>query len=274
MAKKKAGLHKKVSSIFEGVPIPGQKVPMEEKTPGSGKSPTKDREPAVSQSRQILREPVPDTKQQEKKPPKHVPAKTAEKPPAAFGRKEYKLTAPFAGAGGTKEKIKLAMLPILSIILVMVLISAFNKGSGSSKTSATSTKDSKNVQKTEDTDGMFETETTVNPNVTITWKPPDKYPNELRDPMVISGSNGSLTKAMTMKNGVPIGGPGSVEYVNIVIRSILYSADGRSVIIGDEILSEGDTVSGALIKKINKDDVEFEKNGKKFSIKLLRIKSN
>jgi len=274
MAKKKAGLHKKVSSIFEGVPIPGQKVPMDEKTPGSGETPAKDRESAVSQNRQMLQEPVANAKQQGKKPPEHVPAKTTAKPPAAVSRKEFKLTAPIAGVGGTKEKIKLAMLPILSIILVMVLMSAFNKGSSSSKTPASSTKTPKNVQKTEDTEGVFETEATMNPNVTITWKPPDKYPNDLRDPMAISGSNGSLRKGMAMKNGVPIGGPGNVEYINIVIRSILYSDNGRSVIIGDEILSEGDTVSGAIIKKINKDNVEFDKNGKKFSIKLLRIKTN
>ena len=99
MAKKKAGLHKKVSSIFEGVPVPGQQVSREEKTPVSGKTPAKDSEPVVSRSRQILHEPVADVKQPGKKAPEQAPAK----PPAAVGRKEYKLSAPIPGVSDKKE---------------------------------------------------------------------------------------------------------------------------------------------------------------------------
>jgi len=270
MAKKKAGLHKKVSSIFEGVPVPGQNAFRDKKTPVTGETPAKDREPVVGPSRHILDEPAADVKHQEKKTPEQTPAKPTPKSPVAAGRKEYKLSAPIPGVSDRKEKIKVAMLPILSIILVIVLISVFKDGSSS----GTSTKASKNAKKTDDSGLEVEPDALISSNVIITWKPPDKYPNTLRDPMEIRGSNGSLTKGETAKNASSNGSQGREEYLNVVIRSILYSDAGRSVIIGDEILSEGDTVSGALIKKINKDNVEFEKNGKTFSIKLLRIKTD
>jgi type II secretory pathway component PulC len=58
------------------------------------------------------------------------------------------------------------------------------------------------------------------------------------------------------------------EIGQITVKGIVYSEDNPSAIIGNEILHEGDKVSGATIVKINKNSVEFEMNGKKWSEKV------
>jgi len=58
----------------------------------------------------------------------------------------------------------------------------------------------------------------------------------------------------------------TVQDSDIVVKGILYSDKGSSVVINDEILTEGDIISEATIIKIEKDRVLFEKNGGKFYI--------
>jgi hypothetical protein len=62
-----------------------------------------------------------------------------------------------------------------------------------------------------------------------------------------------LTKGMAEKE-TPFG----------VILAIAYS-DKSSVLIGAELLHEGDTLRGVKIVKINEGTVEFEKNGKRWT---------
>ncbi len=50
------------------------------------------------------------------------------------------------------------------------------------------------------------------------------------------------------------------------ITGILYS-DRPSVLIGSEILHEGDTVQGVKVVKVNKGEIEFEKNGNRWTQK-------
>ena len=57
----------------------------------------------------------------------------------------------------------------------------------------------------------------------------------------------------------------SRELVQLIVKSILYSEDNPSAIISNRIVHEGDQIQGASIAKINKDSVEFEMNGKKWS---------
>ncbi len=54
----------------------------------------------------------------------------------------------------------------------------------------------------------------------------------------------------------------------IEIKGILYSEENPSAIIGTEIVHEGATVSGATVVKINKDSVEFERDGKRWTQKV------
>ncbi len=49
-----------------------------------------------------------------------------------------------------------------------------------------------------------------------------------------------------------------------LITAIAYS-DRPSILIGDELLSEGDTIRGVKVVKINRAAVEFEKNGNRWT---------
>jgi hypothetical protein len=53
----------------------------------------------------------------------------------------------------------------------------------------------------------------------------------------------------------------------LIVKSIFYSEQGRSAVVGDslEIVYEGQEVFGAKVIKIDKDSVEFEMNGVKFT---------
>jgi hypothetical protein len=47
----------------------------------------------------------------------------------------------------------------------------------------------------------------------------------------------------------------------IRIRGLVYSQNKSSIVVGNEILHVGDKVNGATIARINKDSVEFERDG-------------
>ncbi|MHC4104580.1 MAG: hypothetical protein ACYSR9_06540, partial [Planctomycetota bacterium] len=80
----------------------------------------------------------------------------------------------------------------------------------------------------------------------------------LRDPMqlgpVMTGTNKTETN----------------ELAKLIVSGILCSEDKSSAIIGNRIVHEGDQIQGANIIKINKEGVEFEMNGKKWTQKVQR----
>jgi hypothetical protein len=51
----------------------------------------------------------------------------------------------------------------------------------------------------------------------------------------------------------------------IAIKGILYSEDNPSALIGETIVAEGDIIDGVKVVKINRDTVEFEKDGEKWT---------
>lgn len=61
--------------------------------------------------------------------------------------------------------------------------------------------------------------------------------------------------------GPSVSPPASEGTQKVLISSIVYSADRASVVIGDRIVHEGDTVGDITVVKIFKDRVVFEKEG-------------
>lgn len=59
--------------------------------------------------------------------------------------------------------------------------------------------------------------------------------------------------------------PAQEETGKLIVKGILYSEDNPSVVIGTKIMREGDEVSGAAIVKINRDSVEFEMDGRRWT---------
>jgi hypothetical protein len=56
-----------------------------------------------------------------------------------------------------------------------------------------------------------------------------------------------------------------VSTKEVALKGILYSEDNPSALIGETIVREGDIIDGVKVVKINKDTVEFEKDGEKWT---------
>lgn len=253
MPKNKAGLHKQVSSIFNGVPIP-----KEDKTKQSTSTATKEQQTYGPPSHLSGATLSPD--QLTKSPPKAIPTekpKEAEKKPAqvqapleikssgpsalqqAVQRIKGKLFAPKGGVSPARQKVTVVLVPVMFIGMVLAFYKVLGGG----------------PDETPGPNVITPSNTITATSGTIDWKIPELYPTTLRDPMQFK-----------KEEVTPTDTPEKTE--EIIIKGIIFSEEDPSVIIGIDILHEGDKVSGATIVKINQNSVEFEMNGKKWTQKV------
>lgn len=254
MPKNKAGLHKQVSSIFTGIP-----VPTDDKADKASSTATKE-QPTYGPPSHLSGTTVKDVLQSKLSPQKTIPTEKpkAEEKKAAQVQKPVKikssgpsaleqavqrikdrLFAPQAGVNPARQKAMVVLVPVMFIGMVL----AFYKMLGGGPDETTGPK------------VITPSNTIAAASSTIDWKIPDLYPTTLRDPM-------QFKKEVV----TPTTNPDKTE--EIAVKGILYSEENPSVIIGIEILHEGDIVSGATIVKINEDSVEFEMNGKEWTQKV------
>ena len=157
-----------------------------------------------------------------------------------WGRITNKLFAPKPGVSTTKQKVMVVMLPVLFILLLIFVFRGGVFGTSANKAKADDEKNASGIASA----GL---------NAQIDWKVPETYPETLRDPMRL----GPVERAPNQNE--------SGGLVGLTVKSILYSEDKSSVVIGNKIVHEGEQVRGVRIIKINKDNVEFEMNGKMWS---------
>ncbi|HUW20860.1 MAG TPA: hypothetical protein VMW16_16290 [Sedimentisphaerales bacterium] len=260
MAKYRTGLHKEISSIFNGSPVPknngAEPAP---RTPlPAGAPPEQHREPnewrfeiPVSPEQPL---PAPEVRETpEQKPPTQSPPEAVprERPkpravmksiaPAAWQRTfkqiKNKLFAQKPGVDAARQKTMTLLVPVLFIVFIFVFVKVVVLGPG--KTSGATTSGPANVVAVSETK--------------IDWQIPPLYPATLRDPMqfgfVTAGQEGSETGTL-------------------IVGAIVYSEDNPAASIGRQIVHEGDKVSGVTVVKINKDSVEFESNGRRWTQKV------
>jgi hypothetical protein len=158
----------------------------------------------------------------------------------AVQRIKDRLFAPQAGVNPVRQKAMVVLVPVMFIGMILAFYKVLGGGPG----------------ETTGPKVITPSNTIAAASSTIDWKIPDLYPTTLRDPMQFKKE----AVIPTTTN------PDKTE--GITIKGILYSQENPSVIIGIEILHEGDIVSGATIVKINKDSVEFEMNGKEWTQKV------
>ncbi len=266
MAKRKPGLHKKVSSIFGGVQM--SKSAGSPPQPPTGQQKPQPQQPTGQQKPQSQQ---PGASAGADKQDGRIVQKTAPQrrtPVLPSGRKQFKFSAPIPGVSDTKTKIKLALIPILLITLIFSLKSTFRTKPAVDKSSTVTLQTlppvtPQTADKAADTD--------------IDWQVPETYPPAFPDPMVKGRKKYSSADDYPQQlSDEALAGDRSVfEQDNwddiaesIDIKSILYSEFGRSAVIDNRILYTGDMVSGAVIKKINKNSIEFEKDGKNFTVQL------
>jgi len=263
MAKRRAGLHKKITSIFDGVPIPkdnGTPPP-----PPSAPAPERAGHKEYSKSNKWRLEetsvpqkppapaaktsPPPKPQRPAEPPPKPAPTKqpkadiaikTAKQNPLqkVWEQIEKKFFAPKPGVSATRQKVMAILIPALFLALIFVFVRVFGTAprrvKGAGKNNAV--------------------KTAAGANKKIDWQIPEPYPTTLRDPM-------HFGPAGTTQAG---GG-------QLIVTGILYIDDNpsaSSASIGNQIVREGEKILGATVVKINEDSVEFEMNGKTWTQKV------
>jgi hypothetical protein len=234
MVEQKIGLHKKISSIFDGVPKPGQDTSDAVKSPGI--KGLDDAEAVGQSSRNLLRtlnESVPDS--QEEKIPSYLRKAVREVsgPSPVSGR-----MAPRAKKTVLRSQKNMAFMVIgLVIVLAVVVLRPF-WGSLTSKKTNINSETATDVSITK----------SLSEKTQVKWEKPSLLPAMARD---------------LMKYTSRPGGSDSNEQVSI--HGIVIGASKSSVIIEGSVLHEGDTANGANILKISQGVVEFEKEGKKWT---------
>jgi hypothetical protein len=142
-----------------------------------------------------------------------------------------------------KQKIMMALIPILAIILVVVVSMSFRKPSpaeskaGSSITQPRTIPDSSRIQ----------------------WTPPALYEANFPDPMRLEASPVIVVKKNIRGNTIL---SDSEQTLNIL--GIIYADRSPAVLIGTDIYLEGDVVAGIKIVRILEDKVIVEQGGKQW----------
>lgn len=269
---RKSGLHKQISSIFDGVPVPQdegqssspasepQQEPVQE---GADQSADDVAASAVSQtvstpsltqrlagcqadSTETL-EPasVPKTAASSGRPMPLSRNQTALKQKSGLGL----LSLP-KKAGTAKKVVKdprqkkmTVVVGILSVVFAAVMfISLGGLGGRQNANAATQSEDETQVQSS----GKIKQ--------AADWILPEPLPADLRDPI----------KPVAKKTGPGSEGPESFGPGDFSVRGIVFSKTRPSAIVNNMIVVEGETLNGAMIINIEKDSVEFEMDGNRW----------
>lgn len=233
--KSKTGLHKKVACIFDGTPAganPAASTPPDPAATGG--------EPAAGQLQPPASaygpKPVPVSASS-----RTAPAKTSAKGTAKQGRNVLGLTNK-QGKTDPKQLKMLVMCVVLSVVLAAVLFFVLSGSPKPPKKAAAA-----NAPQPRQTD-------VTTPPDTVPWTKPEPWPEQIRDPMTMGaqGRTGENTPA------------------EFVVKGIVYSQTRPSAIVGNQIVSIGDTINGITVTAIEKDSVEFEKDGKRWTQQVQR----
>jgi hypothetical protein len=276
MPKRRVGLQKDISSIFKGVAVltedsapqsrprpilePPQSEPLEPavsepplEPPSSvpaepvASEPPAPMEPEPQPEIRPLPSPVKVTPP--RKPKMDVVLKAPKRAPWHQKLREMKdkFLASKPGASRTRQKATVVLIPILAIMLLIVLTRVFKTSSPSA---------ARGEQKEPDTSA-------IDAGHEIDWQIPPPYRASLRDPMQVTAPAIVQAEPEILETQEP-------EAETLIVKSILHSQSKPSAVIGSQIAHEGDTILGATVIKIDKDTVEFEKNGERWTQEVQR----
>lgn len=98
----------------------------------------------------------------------------------------------------------------------------------------------------------------VNLNPEIAWELPPLYPLGSRDPMRLPAPPAPTVEEPGAEPGA---GPPEVQ-ADLVVKGILYTEDRPAALVDTQLVREGQQVSGATVRKIERDAVVFEMDGR------------
>ncbi len=247
MSEHKAGLHKEVSVIFNGVSLPKDDG---DPAPPMGGAPAPEHQDYIAPEPPVQKPPAPShmtaTKPKSQQPPVQSPPEAApakqSKVDSAIKRTleqiKNKLFAPKPGVSATRQKMMVILAPALFVVLISMFIRTFS--APSRKIISTGTFGPARAA-------------AAGSDSQADWRIPELYPTMLRDPMQF----GSVATQTTETGG-------------LIVKGIVYSKDKPSAVIGNQIVHEGDKVLDTVIIKINENSVEFEANNKRWTQKVQR----
>ena len=82
--------------------------------------------------------------------------------------------------------------------------------------------------------------------------------------VMVKGSSPNKV-ATSLKNAAVSLKDAAISSNKVALKGILYSEDNSSAMVGNKIVKEGDIIDGVKVVKINKDTVEFEKDGQRWT---------
>jgi hypothetical protein len=152
-------------------------------------------------------------------------------------RPKDKRSASKAGPSSRRQTTMVILVIALSVLLFFLLFKPFSKSSHNITTPGTS-----------QPAGSQPVSQANAANIKINWQIPDVYPTNIRDPMIL-GSQQQFYSETWKPNLV----------------GLVYNEEQKYAIIGTELLQEGEEINGVKVLKINKDSVEFERDGQKWT---------
>jgi hypothetical protein len=166
--------------------------------------------------------------------------------PSLWQQISNRLFAPKPGANPTRQKVAVISIPILAIIMIFALRQVLSKSPR--KTKGDTAKDATLI-------------VPADVDQEIDWQIPEPLPTTMRDPTKLPAESNTHSEDQE---------PTAVatESELIDIGTIVYSHDKQSAVVNGRIVHAGETVSGLTVLKINRDSVEFEKNGEKWIQKI------
>ncbi|MHC4625890.1 MAG: hypothetical protein ACYTDV_02815 [Planctomycetota bacterium] len=154
-----------------------------------------------------------------------------------------------AGAGDAKQKTMALVIPVLFVILLFFVHKGGVFGNKVREAQASRIENLSSVDTADFTDG-------------INWEIPAPFPVTLRDPMgpdMLEDLQTGTEAGTEIEAGTP---------VRLIVKGILYSEDEASAVVGEQIVHQGEMIKGATVIRIDKDSVEFEMNGKRWTEKV------
>jgi len=250
---RKSGLHKQISSIFDGVTVPQNGI-----LPENAELSAESTEPAAQETQQT---PMPQTSGSSQGqqmvndasgtasisvlqvgrpmplPKSEAISKSTMKPSLPTQLKKA-ISRSYSSLDPQQKKASV-LVGILSVVFGVVMFVSLGGAKGPQTATANNTQG----------DQAAKSRTTAK-----NWKTPNPLPQNMRNATSLAIAH----SATQQKDSAA--GDGS-----LVVRGIVFSKNKPSAIINNQILSEGQSFNGVKLVKITKETVEFEANGKRWT---------
>lgn len=243
---KRSGLQKNIAFIFDGEESVTDSPQVTSAAPA-----VQVMEPAPIANRQIIDNGLyaPAISQTSARRPQPVPQKSSAgdsiiSPSQAIKLVKSRLKTKKSAGSSNHQKKMAILVAVLAVVFVGVLVFVLGS-SPANATAAASSTDSQTTHSALQVKGVN------------SWKKPEAYPAQLRDPMTWSSQK--------QTGSADTGGDST-----LVVRGIVYSEINPTAIISGHIVRQGEMVADVKVVKIAKDYVEFEKDNKQWKQQVER----